>query len=283
MAILERTDIHRPSAIVPADYTFVAHDFLPAESMFQCAILSHNRSVKAAHMARTGGTYSQHEHGGNCDVCGSVNAIYTLTFYHSPSNSYIHVGADCADKLDSGSDFGHSQFRKAISDAREAHAGKLKAQALLSDAGHSAAWDIYKATDREAFKYEECTITDIVAKLVRYGSISDKAMAYVGTLLAKIPQREAVQIQRMEEKAQAANCPKGRITVEGVIVKIADHENSFGVTTKMTVKHDSGYLVWGTMPSSCSALKGDRVKFTATVEPSPDDSKFGFFKRPVMQ
>ena len=49
----------------------------------------------------------------------------------------------------------------------------------------------------------------------------------------------------------------------------------------MLVKDDSGFKVFGTVPSSISRVsKGDVVEFTATLEPSKDDPKFGFYKRP---
>ena len=47
--------------------------------------------------------------------------------------------------------------------------------------------------------------------------------------------------------------------------------------TKSLVKDDSGFKVFGTVPSSISRVsKADVVEFTATLEPSKDDPKFGF-------
>lgn len=285
---MQRTDIHRPSAIVPADYEYVGQEFVPFEGSSSFAFIKAELERIQAHKARTGGHYSQHEHGGNCMVCGSVNAIYTSLFYHSKTNTYVRMGSDCTDKVYSGQDFGAKAFRKKLQDAREYVAGKQKAKALLGDYGLSQAWELY-ATDYQALPlkangapyWEETTVRDIVGKLVQYGSISQKQQDFVRNLLNKIAERPAVEAKQQQEKELAADVPTGRITLEGVILTIKDQESNFGVVTKMLVKHATGYKVWGTMPGSLAADKGDTVRFTATLEKSNDDPKFGFFSRPT--
>ena len=54
----------------------------------------------------------------------------------------------------------------------------------------------------------------------------------------------------------------------------------------MLVRDESGFKVWCSLPSSIGAgadgaQKGSRVSFTVTIEPSRDDPKFGFGKRPA--
>jgi len=279
---MKRQDIHRPSAIIPEDYSFVAFDFIKIENLGDCYVLNGERARKAEHMARTGGKYSQHEHGGNCYVCGSVNAIYTCTFYHEKTNTYIRTGQDCAEKLDmSCGDF--NAFRAAVQDARAAQAGKKKAQVILEDESLGAAWAIYTAAILPNFD-EERIVRDIVSKLVKYGNISDRASKYLGILLNKIENRAAVQAKREAEKAAAAPCPTGRIVISGLVLKTEVRDGYYGVALKMLVKHDTGWMVWGTAPRSLESSniqRGDRVSFTATVEPSKNDSKFGFCKRPT--
>ena len=57
----KRKDIHRPGAIEPADYEFVAFDYLPSSpgDIGQAMFLAEQRKAKRAHMERTGGFYSQ--------------------------------------------------------------------------------------------------------------------------------------------------------------------------------------------------------------------------------
>ena len=178
--------------------------------------------------------------------------------------------------------------------ARKAKGSAAAALQVLTDAGLTRAWMIFADTERwvagaPAQPREETTIFDIVGRLVRFGSISDAQLGYLGKLIVAIDGRAEREAQRAAEKAAAANCPAGRIEVEGEIVTIKESYGNFGLSVKMLVKHASGYKVWGTVPSNLRDMpvgdqilgRGDRVAFTATVEPSNDDSKFGFFSRPA--
>lgn len=119
-----------------------------------------------------------------------------------------------------------------------------------------------------------------------------EAEAEAAAWAAGAAQREAeaaakVEAERLAAEAHAAlpGVPTGRATVEGEILSTKWVENTYsyngGGTTKMLVLTDAGWKVWGTMPSSLDAERGDRVAFTATLEPSRDDHAFGFFKRPT--
>lgn len=275
-----RNDIHRPSAINPDEYDFVAFQYFGGSDLGAIMAMKAEREALAAHMAQTGGKFSSHEHGGFCHVCGCWNVVYACIFHHRPTNVYIETGADCAQKMDMSYDeSGMSAFRRNLRDAVAAKAGKAKAQAILSEAGLSQAWDIYTAEDRSGFQYEEATISDIVGKLVRYGSISDKAQNFMSSLIARIGNRAAVEAQRKAETEAAAPCPTGRMTITGTVLSVKLQEGHYGSTVKMLVKSDEGWKVWGTCTGG--AEKGDKVSFTGTIEPSKDDTKFGFFKRPT--
>ena len=261
-------------------------------------------------MAQTGGRYSGHEHGGNCMVCGSVNAVYTCLFYHAKTNSYVRMGSECTDKVYSGADFGMNQFKRNILNARENMRGKNKARLLLSDAGLSTAFNIYAADydtlprdpktaraerieDGEVFPayagelyYEERTIRDIVGKFVKYGSINEAQMKLVRDLTERIPDRDKRNAewaaQRAAEKAAAKPCPKGRVKIEGTVVKTETRETQWGFREVMVVKSVDGWVTWGSVPSGVTVEKDCKIVFVATVEPSEKDDKFGFHKRPVL-
>lgn len=278
----QRTDVHRPSTINPDDYEFVACECVKIENLADCAFIQEQRERLRAHMARTGGTYSQHEHGGNCHICGSVNAVYTVLFYHRPTNSYVRTGTDCADKLDAGC---ADAFRSKCKNVLEARAGRRKAEAMLAEKGLSAAWTIY-ISSAPGQKREESTIVDIVGRLVKYGSASEAQIAYMGKLLHAIAERPAREAKIAEERANALPVPTGRIKVCGTVVsvKIPQDDNGF-FSVRMLVKSDDGWCVFGSVPSSLQgeeeSLRGKRVCFKATVTASKDDPKFGFFKRPT--
>jgi hypothetical protein len=310
-----REDIHKPSSIVPSDYEYVAESFMRVEGLGDALCLKAQREIIAAHRAQTGGNYAHVETSGNCQVCGSVNALYTSLFYHAKSNTYVRMGHDCADKCACGGEFERNAFRRAMENVREAQAGKRKAHALLSDAGLSAAYDIYAADyeslprdPRTARKettsfdydgqevtvpayagelfYEERTIRDIVGKFVKYGSINDNQMTLLRKLVDNIPgrdQRNAEwEAKKAADKAAAKPAPTGRVKIEGTILKVEERETQFGLVSKMTVKTDDGWIAWGSVPSNATVEKDCRIVFVATVTPSEHDAKFAWFKRPLL-
>lgn len=285
-----RADVHRPSAITPSDYEYVGQEVVKIEGLGDATFILAECARIQAHMARTGGTYSGHDHGGNCGVCGSVMATYTILFWHRPTNVYVRMGQDCAQKCEvSYDETAHNAFRRAVTDAREAQAGKRKALALLTDAGLAPAWPIYAAdygqlpeTDRPQSNAEEYTVRDIVGKLVTYGSISKKQESFLRSLLERITTRPAREAARAAEREAAAPAPTGRLDVSGEVVSVKAHESDFGVTVKMTVKTDAGWILWTTKPAASAAKHGDRVTLRVTVTPSPKDPKFAFGKRPTL-
>lgn len=92
-----------------------------------------------------------------------------------------------------------------------------------------------------------------------------------------------------ESQAQVANAPaiaEGKTEIEGTVTSTKVVESNFGYrptyTLKMLVTADDGNKFWGTVPASLSEVaKGDRVKFSATVNPSDNDAHFAMFKRPT--
>lgn len=92
------------------------------------------------------------------------------------------------------------------------------------------------------------------------------------------------ELQFEAEKAEAEDCPSGRVEVTGTILKVEDRETQFGTSWKMAVKDDRGFVVWMTAPSvlfnSPDPLKGRRVSVTVALTPSDKDKKFGFGSRP---
>jgi hypothetical protein len=180
---MARNDIHHPSALVPSEYDFVSFEYLGEDDMDG----KFRREVIAAHKARTGGFMSDHEHGGSCHICGA-HALYTVIFYHGPSNAYIRTGLDCAEKMDLACDDAVS-FRKTVKAGLEAVAGKKKAIALLASLNLSPAWDVYVSTENSGYKNEEFTICSMVANLIKYGNLSDKQVNFMRVLVQKIADR----------------------------------------------------------------------------------------------
>jgi hypothetical protein len=82
--------------------------------------------------------------------------------------------------------------------------------------------------------------------------------------------------------------PSGRMTVEGRVVAVKRAESDeWGDYAGMTVRLRNGVTVWSSVPRSLNevvsqpeALRGRRVRFTATFSPSDRDSRFAFARRP---
>jgi hypothetical protein len=122
--------------------------------------------------------------------------------------------------------------------------------------------------------------------------------------------------RRNERAAEAAShpAPTGRVAVTGEIVSTKIVESEYGTSFKILVKDDAGYKVWCSLPKAqmieaenefleanpepytygysvwftgainddrLTGVKGRRITFTATLEPSKDDVAFAFGSRPT--
>lgn len=316
-----RTDVHRPSAIVPEDYDFVECHYVGTAELDPFEIIANAEAMQRinAHMARTGGRYSQHEHGGTCHVCGAT-ALYLAVFYHPSTNSYIQMGEDCAEKLDMGDVEAFNPLRRAIKNARNAKAGRLKAAALLADCGLARLWELYDGDGTEElvtcgymlpytkqdgtqaiyWSREWSILADMVTRLIRHGKpLSEKQVTFANKLMHDAENRAEVLAQRAAEKASAPDVPTGKQVITGTVIKTEVRDGAYGTEYKLTVKDDRGFVLWGSIPSSLQLVdierhdnettwtesrglrRGDRVAFSATVQRSDRDPKFGFYKRPT--
>lgn len=294
---MKRTDLHRPSAIVPADYDFVAcfYHGEPGMNIAEVQILR-------AHMDRTGGkfAYIERESGG-CDICGA-RCVNTARFHHVPSNTYIVTGLDCAAKMEIGDPMHFKSWRKRIAAGLKTSRGKLRAQRELEAVGLAAAWEIWEADqlkvrnpNGDAYVWppkQEVTIIDIVNKIIRYGEPSEAQAKYLRSLLAQIADRPVQEAKRAAEIAAAAPVPvtDKRVSICGKILTTKLQSGMFGDTLKMLVQHADGYKLWGSVPQELinegskigdHSLKGKTVEFTARIERSKNDDKFGYFSRPT--
>jgi len=267
---MTRTDIHRPSVINPADYRFVDMKYVgPAASMY-LSLGSAGRERISADMDRTGGKYSSHDHGGCCHICGA-SCMYQAIFHHAVSNTYIVTGETCADKMGL-SDANYSLFKKQIGAERKNRAGKAKAQATLADKGLTALWDIFVATENcyDMMGREEDTIHNIVQKLVKYGSISEKQISFAQSLLERISGRAALAAQRAAENAASAflGAVGDRLTLTLTLQWSKSFETQYGMLTVHGFKDASGNIV--IYKGNRIADNGETLTLKATVKAHED-------------
>lgn len=149
----------------------------------------------------------------------------------------------------------------------------------------------------EALRVGHSTLHDMACKLARYGSLSDKQVAFALKLAKEASGPAEVHVV----------APTGRVVVRGLIVSIKSKQTDFGPVLKMTVKvttPEGSWLAWSSVPDSLAlgagwqtvnedgspceqsadyvprASVGDEVEFTATLSTS-DTPHFAFAKRPT--
>lgn len=289
-----RTDIHRPSAINPQDYEYVAPEMARPGEWEATKVW---RDIIHQHMTATGGTYSRHAHGGNCGVCGNANAIYTILFYHRPSNTYIRMGETCATNVDAS--FDNREFRRfinAVGQERYYKTGKSKAERVLAERELSRAWELWNLVSNNGLFSSEIhstihdsaigqlgTLKDIVDKLIVYGDLSDKQFSFLATLVERIDNAEKIAVARQAEHDAAEDAPitDERITIVGEILSAKIKDTGYGPQLKLLIKTKAGWKCYGTSTKNINPKVGDIVQFAARLTVSNDDKKFAFFSRPT--
>jgi hypothetical protein len=284
-----RTDIHRPSAIRPEDYTYAgtllpvipppAYSFgLPME-VFEAAYAEWHIYMDqvAAQRKMIRDSYPESKGGHACDHCG-VHIKYGMLFEHTNGNIIV-VGEICADEtmeVPTRALLEIKRERERLAGGREAAKRAEEVLAWIEE-DPTRIGVVGWMMDRP----ENSFYADLLRKMRKYGPLSPGQEAAV----RKGPEREAEQAARKAREevlqATAKDCPTGRVVITGEIVSTKWVESDFGGSLKMLVLSEEGFKVWGTVPSSLDADRGDLVRFTGTVEPSRDDPKFGFFKRPA--
>jgi hypothetical protein len=150
-----------------------------------------------------------------------------------------------------------------------------------------AAWRREKGIslrDEAKIREDEGILSDMIGKLIKYGSWSERAESFALLLwdrLLKAEERAKERAEkRAEERAVAADAPSGRVAIEGRVLKVESRESVYGIVDKMLIKDESGWMGWVSRPSGADFERGDKVRLVASWEVSRDDPKFAFGKRP---
>ena len=269
-----RTDIHRPSTIDPVDYTFVGCFYQGSSDDMQDAYLDDHAEVRDAigedwafTVGVTGGNFSRKS---TCDHCGarfSHGAIYS----HTPTGEYLVVGHTCASTtllpgvtaIDRRRALADRQAAAAKSERKNA---EYRAEVLASNPGLA-----------EAFESTNGFIADVARRFrSSHPELSEKQIAAV----LKAAERDRAYAAEKAAQPTVPVVEGNGVAIVGTIVSTKWQDSDYGGSLKMLVNDDRGFKVWGTVPSSLDAERGDRVSFIANVEQSRNDADFGFFKRP---
>ncbi len=275
MATNLRSDCHRPGAIIPQDYTYVMSYTMPS-GCYRGVNIDALNAYQETHTAAVTGRVVRP---GKCSVCGA-HYIHGDVWFHIPSERYIHIGHDCADKYSLAAN--RADWTAALEMSRRA------AKAELTRQRNATSREEYLATHPglgEALKHKHRITEDIAIRFDEYGFLSDKQIALVFKIF-----NESKRV-RTEEKHVPA--PTGRIAFTGRIVSIKAHDGDFGSSLKVTIKVETpegSWLAWGTLPTtiqgeiqtlghSAEAVVGALIELTGTLS-AGRDPYFAFFKRP---
>jgi hypothetical protein len=287
MSNTNRTDVHAPSNINPADYTFSRVFWLcpPKEICFFAAL--EGMSVMDAFRKEQAETKAMVEaegwKGGNyaakrtCDHCGA-RFNYGVVYRHNPTNELIVVGWICAEKTmdcDSRVELEYNRLVQRVHNMRK----HVKAQQALTKRKNDLL-----ALYPDMVELLECghrIVQDIRSRFETTGYLSVAQMNLVRKLYAE----EVHGAEKPEPKWLPVE--EGRRELEGQILATKLVDGYYGSTYKMLVQIDrpeGSEKVWVTMPSNLigqGEKKGKKVRFTCTVEKSQKDPTFGIGKRPT--
>jgi hypothetical protein len=241
----QRTDAHRPGAIVPADYGCIV-SYALSTTIDGWPVPSVNMEVviDAQNAARDRGA-RMYGNPGKCGVCGACFKYGDL-WLHEPTGEIVHLGHDCADKYDLVAD--RQAFERALGAVRDRaaaeHAREIRKERtagfLAAHAGLAAALEVDHYISR-----------DLKDRLARTGMLSDKQVALAFKLERDVADRAKRDAERATEVMVAA--PQGkRITFIGTVVGCKVQDGQWGSTLKITVKVEAdggSWLAWGTCPS----------------------------------
>lgn len=252
----KRTDVHRPSAILPQDYELV-------EGL--------------------GGFQDYGYPGGGCAHCG--HAIrYAVRFKHLPSGDILDFGEDCANLIDLENRVAYIVQRMKNAAREQAMKDRAEKQWFerredMEDSDPDVVeWMETQNWDLEKFAF----LNDMKWAFDKYGSLTPAQTGAVRKIMARrIEQAEA----RLNEVLPTTPAPEGRVEVEGEIVYTKYDSDANFPALKMLVKLTDNNKVWGTVPRAIEEaqgqLKGTKVKFTAAFTRSNTDDHFSFYKRPT--
>lgn len=261
-----RTDVHRPSTIIPANYVermwySLAHDFegWPQPPINIDRVIEIQREAQGKGLAMFGSL-------GNCGVCGAHFKHGTL-FVHEPTGELVHMGYDCAAKYECLVDASAAELerdrvhranakeiqRKQNEAARAAFLDQHPGLATALEAGKCEASDLAIAPDDYRTLGAHAILADLARKFTRFCELSEKQVALALRLHAQITTPPA---QRPADVKMPAPAGQGRVTFIGEIVSAKLHvSEEWGSSWKCTVKvtdESTGaiWLAWGSVASS---------------------------------
>ena len=273
---MKRTDIHRPSQMNPAEYRVLAVGYVDeAENTETGAIerflVLDRVDARWSELGEPEGSNWAGHREGRCDHCGARIKYYSVV-EHRGTGDVLVVGLQCTNRFFNC----NFNYRQQVLKARAE--GDRRVREWLAKNPELGLVYQFSLSDA-AMPFAQ----DMARKVREYGSLSEKQAAALVKSYAIYVERKAEKVERA--KKPTANCPVGRVQVVGTVVgrkTIEGADRWMPPTYKMIVEDDRGFKCYGTIPSAIlGVIRGERVSFTAQLEPAHDDPTFGWFKRPT--
>jgi hypothetical protein len=279
---MTRTDIHRPSALIPEDYSFrycFAYPGMDGAPPVNMDLIQRDRQA---------GIIEQHFSKGGCHVCGA-SYRYGAAFTHLPTGKVILVGWICAEQIEHHSWEGD---RKHVLSEVKRLAARAQRRLMLRSFVEHASPELL-----QALRLDHGITQDIRRWLIRNGNISEAQEQLLLKLVVQARQQAEREAEEQDEVHVPVPVDGERITLEGTVVGLRWVDNDFGGAFKITLKIEAEtgvWLCWGTCPQGLldqsvdkpsngqsGNLRGSRVRFVAKVTPGNREPHFGFFSRPT--
>lgn len=215
---------------------------------------------------------SRFDQRGTCDHCG---AHFNYGAAYKNGDDVAIVGNICAtNKLCmTAHQYADAKLRRAVKAART----KLRMSKKRANNEHIVA-NVFPADLRDALNFDHGINASIKDFFVNHGTLSSRQVDLIFKLKLEVEARPAEP-----EWSDVKEIEGNGVDMVGVILATKLVDGMYDTVLKMLVHVEGDYKVWGTYPTfkcDSSPTKGDRISFTANVEVSPKDAKFGFFKRP---
>jgi uncharacterized ubiquitin-like protein YukD len=197
--------------------------------------------------------------GTKCNHCGKK--VKYLIIVQNEDDKTIHVvGSKCGETI---SQFGMYANRLAGKSALSMKMAKQKKNRKLF-------LSKYVGLEEALYIENNPTIKKIRENFVKYNKISEKQVEFV----LKLAEKQKV----INETCQSVDFSKLE-NEELEVVSLKGHESRFGMVTKILLKSEKGFKLYGNLNSKDIEV-GNIVLFSSNqIEKSRDDAKFGFFKR----
>ena len=225
-ATTKRTDVHRPSQLNIEDYDFIgcsphyefhSVDMTTGQNEYEDTN-EYPLTDEQVDYINANRFYGNCMRGIGCDVCGSKPSAVAY-FKHIPTGEVITVGLTCCEKIQSGAwEEGQRQARKILL-KRKRVAKKIEGEAFIdSQSGLRSVL--------ESGKHE--ILDDMLGKAYKYGSLSEKQVAFAFKLFAQCIEREEEMARRLAKLDGATLDCTQRITVTGTVKTTKFQDSDYG-------------------------------------------------------